>query len=67
MALQESNLALRVETLCSNGCERVSFYIAELKGGKVFAEVADLNVAERRQVLDELVAIMAPYAGQDKA
>jgi len=61
MVLTQKNLAERVETLCSHGCERVSDYIAELKAGTVFAEVADLNVAERQRILDELVAVMAPY------
>ena len=61
MALTQRNLAERVEILCSHGCERVAVYIAELKAGMVFAEVADLSVAERQLVLDELVAVMAPY------
>ena len=66
MVLTQRNLAERVEILCSQGCERVSVYIAELKAGKVFAEVADLSVAERQLVLDELVAVMAPYRVKGK-
>jgi hypothetical protein len=67
MTSKENQLAERVESLCSHGCERVSVYIADLKAGRVFAEVADLNLAERRLLLDELVAVMAPYTeeGED--
>ncbi|MGB5426111.1 MAG: hypothetical protein WBN95_04915 [Gammaproteobacteria bacterium] len=50
-----------MESLCQHGCERVSAYIALLRTGEVFAEVANLSEIERQLVLDELVAIMAPY------
>lgn len=61
MAMANRNVERCVESLCHHGCERVSAYIALLKAGEVFAEVADLNEIERQLVLDELVAIMAPY------
>jgi hypothetical protein len=61
MAVTDSNISLCVEALCSHGCERVSAYIAVLKSGQVFAEVANLSVTERQQVLDELLSVMAPY------
>lgn len=60
-----SNVERCVETLCHHGCDRVSAYIEELRAGRVFAEVADLSVAERKSVLDELEFIMAPYDGED--
>jgi hypothetical protein len=66
MAVKDSNVERCVETLCSHGCERVSVYISELRAGKVFAEVADLSVTERRLVLSELIAIMAPYEEKGK-
>jgi hypothetical protein len=66
MAATDSYVEQCVESLCSHGCERVSAYISMLKAGRVFAEVADLSVTERRLVLDELVSIMAPYQGKGK-
>ena len=64
MAVLNSKVELCVETLCRHGCESVSDYIEALRAGQVFAEVADLNAAERQCVLDELVSIMAPYEGE---
>jgi len=64
MAVLKSKVELCVETLCRHGCESVSDYIEALRAGQVFAEVADLNAAERQRVLDELVSIMAPYEGE---
>ena len=64
MAELDSKLERCVEALCHHGCESVSAYIDALMAGEVFAEVADLSVAERRMVLDELVSIMAPYEGK---
>ena len=64
MAVLNSKVELCVETLCRHGCESVSDYIEALRAGQVFAEVADLNAAERQWVLDELVSIMAPYEGE---
>jgi hypothetical protein len=66
MAATDSNVERCVESLCSHGCERVSAYISMLREDKVFAEVADLSVTERRLVLNELVSIMAPYEGKGK-
>jgi hypothetical protein len=56
-----NNVDRCLETLCYQGCARVSAYIEALRGGQVFAEVADLNAAERKRVLDELVSVIAPY------
>lgn len=64
MAVLNSKVELCVETLCRHGYESVSDYIEALRAGQVFAEVADLNAAERQWVLDELVSIMAPYEGE---
>ena len=61
MAKPNSNVERCVESLCQHGCERVSAYIALLKTDEVFAKVANLSEIERQLVLDELVAIMAPY------
>jgi len=61
MTVANSSVEQCVETLCQHGCVRVSAYIALLKAGEVFAEVAHLGVLERQRVLDELVEIMAPY------
>lgn len=61
MAVANSNVERCVESLCHHGCERVSAYIALLRAGEVFAEVVNLSEIERQLLLDELVAIMAPY------
>ena len=61
MAAAESNVEQCVESLCHHGCVRVSAYIALLRAGEVFTEVAHLSALERQQVLDELVDTMAPY------
>lgn len=52
-----------VESLCNQGCNRVSEYIAELRAGQEFPEVAELSGEERRLVLEELESIMAAYDG----
>lgn len=61
MAAAESNVEQCVESLCHHGCVRVSAYIALLRAGEVFTEVAHLSALERQQVLDELVDTMSPY------
>ncbi len=61
MAVANSSVEQCVESLCQHGCVRVSAYIALLRAGEVFAEVAHLSVHERQMVLDELVDTMAPY------
>jgi hypothetical protein len=66
MSQLNSKLEQCVEALCQHGCESVSARIKALRAGQVFAEVADLNVAERRMLLDELESIMAPYEGEGK-
>lgn len=63
MAIPNRNVERCVETLCNQGCERVSASIEVLRAGELLAEVAELSVAERQLVLDELVAIMATYDG----
>ena len=46
---------------CSQGCGRVSGYIA-VKAGQAFPEVTGLSREERRRVLQALGLIMAVYA-----
>ena len=53
-----------VEALCSQGCSRVSGFIAGLQAGEEFPELAGLNTQQRQQVLDELVSVMAAYEGR---
>ena len=50
-----------VEGLCSQGCGRVSVYIAALKAGQQFPEVAGLSTEEHQRVLEDLLSIMAVY------
>lgn len=52
-----------VEALCHQGCNRVHHYIRALQHDEEFPEVADLSTAERRSVLEQLVAIMDIYDG----
>jgi hypothetical protein len=53
-----------VESLCSQGCNRVTGFIAGLKAGQEFPELAGLSTQERQQVLAELVSVMAAYEGR---
>ena len=56
-------MELCVEALCQDGCRKVTEYIALLKSGTVFTDVAMLNTAERQAVLEELESIMSVYTG----
>lgn len=53
-----------VESLCSQGCNRVSGFIAALRAGQEFPEVAGMGRKERLLVLGELVSVMAAYDGR---
>ena len=64
MSEAEKKISQCVEALCSQGCSRVSGFIAGLKTGEEFTELAGLNTRERQQVLDELVSVMAAYEGR---
>ena len=63
MSEAEKKISQCVEALCSQGCGRVSGFIAGLKAGQEFPEVARFNTQQRQQVLDELVSVMAAYEG----
>jgi hypothetical protein len=63
MPLRRARIDECVETLCYQGCNRVYGYIRALQHNEEFPEVADLSVAERQSVLDQLVAIMDIYDG----
>ncbi len=64
MSEAEKKISQCVEMLCSQGCSRVSGFIAGLKARQEFPEMAGLNAQQRRQVLDELVSVMAAYKGR---
>jgi len=64
MSEAEKKISQCAEALCSQGCSRVSSFIAGLKAGEEFTEVAGLNTQQRQQVLDELVSVMAAYEGR---
>ncbi len=64
MSEAEKGISQCVEALCSQGCSRVSGFIAGLKAGEAFTELAGLNTQQRQQVLDELVSVMAAYEGR---
>ena len=64
MSAAEKKINQCVEGLCSQGCNRVSGFIAEVKTGEEFPEMAGLNTQQRQQVLDELVSVMAAYEGK---
>jgi hypothetical protein len=61
MGMANARIEHCIETLCDQGCGRVSEYIEALRAGRVFTEVAGLSKAERAVVLAELEAVMAPY------
>ena len=67
MSAHEDKIDQCVESLCSQGCIRVTRYIAELRAGQEFPEVAELSGEERRRVLEELESIMAAYDGGCKS
>lgn len=52
-----------VDSLCEQGCGRVNSFIDALQNGEDFPEVAGMSEAERQEVLQQLVAIMAVYDG----
>lgn len=60
----EKKINESVESLCSQGCNRVNGFIAGLQAGEEFPEVAGLNRQERQQVLEELLSVMAAYEGR---
>jgi hypothetical protein len=64
MSEAEKKISQCVEALCSQGCSRVSGFIARLKAGEKFPELAGFNAQQRQQVLDELVSVMAAYEGR---
>jgi hypothetical protein len=62
---QRKKISQCVEALCSQGCSRVSGFIAGLKkAGEKFPELAGFNTQQRQQALDELVSVMAAYEGR---
>jgi hypothetical protein len=63
MSAHKDKIDQCVESLCSQGCNRVTGYIAELRAGQEFPEVARLSREDRRRVLEELESIMAAYDG----
>jgi hypothetical protein len=54
-------IAQCIEQLCQCGCSDVRNTIARLEANQAVAQVEGLSVQERRQVLEELKAIMAVY------
>lgn len=64
MSEAEKKISQCVEALCGQGCSRVSGFVAGLKAGEEFPELAGLNTQQRQQVLDELVSVMATYEGR---
>ena len=64
MFAAEKKINQCVESLCSQGCNRVTGFIAGLKAGQELPEVAGLNTQERQQVLEELLSVMAAYDGR---
>ncbi len=63
MSGQSKKVEACIEALCQLGCNQVNGYIKALQMGEEFPEVAHLSVAERREVLLELIAIMKVYDG----
>jgi hypothetical protein len=63
MPHHQGKIDLCVEALCRQGCNRVYDYIRALQHDEEFPEVAELSEAERRSVLEQLVAIMDIYDG----
>ena len=53
-----------MEDLCDQGCDSVNGFIAALRAGQDFPEVAGLSMEERQRVLQNLESIMAVYDKQ---
>jgi hypothetical protein len=63
----QSRVDLCVERLCQQGCSNVTEYIRLLQSGEQLPELAGLEPAEVKDVLDELVAVMSAYQGTCKS
>ena len=63
----QSRVDLCVEQLCQDGCCKVTEYISLLQAGEPLPELAHLAPEEVKAVLDELVSVMAAYAGSCKS
>jgi hypothetical protein len=63
----QSRVDLCVERLCQQGCSKVTEYIRLLQSGEQLPELAGLEPAEVKDVLDELVAVMSAYQGTCKS
>jgi len=59
--MNKTQIAQCVELVCQNGCREVRTTITRLESEQTVSQVDGLNAAERRQVLEELKAIMAVY------
>lgn len=59
--MDKPHIAQCVEQLCQCGCADVRITIALLEANQPVAQVEGLTAEERRQVLEELKAIMAVY------
>lgn len=59
--MHNPQIAQCIERLCQCGCTDVRNTIARLEANQAVAHVEGLTAQERRQVLEELKAIMAVY------
>ena len=50
-----------IEALCQCGCDAVRATITAMEAGQAVAQTEGMNEVEKRQVLEELRAIMAVY------
>ncbi len=59
--MRHQKISQVVEAVCSMGCTTVKAIILTLESGHTFEGAKDLNKAEKKQLIEELKAIMSVY------
>lgn len=61
MSVPDTRVQQVLDAICAQGCPYVNAVIEALSEGRAGADYAELDPLQRRQLLDELRAIMAVY------
>jgi len=67
MTTGDAGVDQRVEALCGHGCRAVREYIQALREDRPLPQFDGLDATQRRQLQQELEAIMAVYGGPSGA
>jgi hypothetical protein len=60
-----ASIDVELDRICDLGCTRVNEIIAGASSGKPVPELAGLNAADSKEVLDRLKSIMAIYEARE--